>query len=244
MDMLPAVRLLGIKIMLPKSLQELIRPKATVKLRRNAEQQGYVRLDDLLSFDWQVALGDTIVSPDEFRKLLTNASGLFRFKENYIYVSEPEMEKLYKFFSADKSLNSYQLLQTALSEEYEGAPVLLTGEVRELIRELTSAEDIMLPAGLIAILRPYQKRGYSWMYRNSRIGFGSIIADDMGLGKTVQVISILMKLKEENALNDKYKALVVVPTGLLTNWQSEIRKFAPSLSSHIYHGGVRDIKQV
>ncbi len=243
MDMLPAVRLLGIKIMLPKSLQELIHPKATVKLRRNAEQQGYVRLDDLLSFDWQVALGDTIVSPDEFRKLLTNASGLFRFKENYIYVSEPEMEKLYKFFSADKSLNSYQLLQTALSEEYEGAPVLLTGEVRELIRELTSAEDIMLPAGLNATLRPYQKRGYSWMYRNSRIGFGSIIADDMGLGKTVQVISILMKLKEENALNDKYKALVVVPTGLLTNWQSEIRKFAPSLSSHIYHGGVRDIKQ-
>ncbi|MDT8373851.1 MAG: SNF2 helicase-associated domain-containing protein, partial [Bacteroidales bacterium] len=59
MEMLPAVRLLDIKIMLPKSLQELIRPKATVKLRRNAEQQGYVRLDDLLSFDWQVALGDT-----------------------------------------------------------------------------------------------------------------------------------------------------------------------------------------
>lgn len=242
MEVLPAVRLLDIKIMLPKSLQELLHPKPTVKLKRNNEQQGYVRLDDLLSFDWQVAIGDTLMSPEEFNKLLKNATGLFRFKENYIYVNEPEMEKLHRFFSSDKPLNSYQLLQTALAEEYEGAPVLLTDEVHGLIRELTSAEDIPLPQGLNAQLRPYQQRGYSWMYRNSRIGFGSIIADDMGLGKTLQVISILLKFKEENAINDKYKALVVVPTGLLTNWQAEIQKFAPSVSSHIYHGGTRDIK--
>lgn len=71
-EVLPAVRLLDIKIMLPKSLQELLRPKPTVKLRRNAEQQGYVRLDDLLSFDWQVAIGDALMSPDEFKKLLKN----------------------------------------------------------------------------------------------------------------------------------------------------------------------------
>lgn len=242
MEVLPAVRLLDIKIMLPKSLQELLRPKPTVKLKRNNEQQGYVRLDDLLSFDWQVAIGDTLMSPEEFNKLLKNATGLFRFKENYIYVNESEMEKLHKFFSSDKPLNSYQLLQTALAEEYEGAPVLLTDEVQGLIRELTSTSTIPLPQGLNAQLRPYQQRGYSWMYRNSRIGFGSIIADDMGLGKTLQVISILLKFKEENAINDKYKALVVVPTGLLTNWQSEIAKFAPSVSSHIYHGGARDIK--
>ena len=242
-EVLPAVRLLDIKIMLPKSLQELLRPKPTVKLKRNNEQQGYVRLDDLLSFDWQVAIGDTLISPGEFDKLLKNATGLFRFKENYIYVSELEIEKLHKFFSNDKPLNSYQLLQTALSEEYEGAPVLLTKEVRKLISELTSTVNIPPPQGLNARLRPYQQRGYSWMYRNSRIGFGSIIADDMGLGKTLQVISILLKFKEENAINDKNKALVVVPTGLLTNWQIEIEKFAPTVSSYIFHGGIRDIKQ-
>jgi len=115
--------------------------------------------------------------------------------------------------------------------------------VRELINELTSSEDIPLPQGLNAQLRPYQQRGFSWMYRNSRIGFGSVIADDMGLGKTLQVISILLKLKEENALDKKNKALVVVPTGLLTNWQAEIAKFAPSLSTHIFHGTLRDLEQ-
>ncbi len=241
MEMLPAVRLLNIKIMLPRSLQELLRPKATVKLKRKNDQQGFVRLDDLLTFDWQVAVGETIMSPDEFARLLDNADGLFRFKENFIYVSESEIEKLFKQLHTGKPLNSYQLLQTALSGEYEGAPVMLTGEVEELIRELTSSSDIALPKELNATMRPYQQRGYSWMYRNSRIGFGSIIADDMGLGKTLQVIAILLKFKEENAINEKSRALVIVPTGLLTNWQSEMMKFAPSLTSHIHHGPSRDI---
>jgi SNF2 family DNA or RNA helicase/uncharacterized Zn finger protein len=241
MDVLPAIRLLDIKIMLPKALRELLHPKVSLKIKKNPDGQGFVRLDDLLSFDWQVAIGEHLISPEEFDKLLKNASRLFKFKENYIYVNDKDIEKLHKAFTNVKPLTPYQLLQTALSEEYAGAPVLLTDEVKKLIQELTDNKDIPLPQGLNAQLRPYQQRGFSWMYRNSRIGFGSIIADDMGLGKTLQVISILLKLKEENALNEKHKALVVVPTGLLTNWQAEIAKFAPSLSSHIFHGATRNL---
>ena len=242
-NIIPAIKLLDIQVLLPKSLQYLLKPQASVKLKRKSVNQGYVRLDDLLAFDWQVALGDVLVSPEEFKKLMKNAGGLFRFKEKYIYVSEGEIEKLKKLFESEKELNSYELLQAALSEEYNGAKISLTDDVRDIIQELTSNKDIPLPAGLNAQLRPYQHRGFSWMYRNSRIGFGSIIADDMGLGKTIQVIAILLKLKEEEAIDQKNKALVVVPTGLLTNWKAEIEKFAPSISTHIFHGGARDIKQ-
>ncbi|MDR1973966.1 MAG: DEAD/DEAH box helicase [Bacteroidales bacterium] len=243
MEVLPAIRLLDIKILLPKSLQELLRPKVSVKLKKSSDSQGFLRLDDLLSFEWQIALGNKVISLADFQKLMKNASRLFKFKENYIYVSDTDIEKLNKAITGGKLLNSYQLLQTALAEEYDGAPVALTNEVRDLIRELTSEEDIPLPKGLNVELRPYQQRGFSWMYRNSRIGFGSVIADDMGLGKTLQVISILLKLKEENAIDKKHKALVVVPTGLLINWKAEIEKFAPSLSTHIFHGATRDLKQ-
>ncbi|MFZ4724195.1 MAG: SNF2-related protein [Paludibacter sp.] len=242
-NIIPAIKLLDIQVLLPKSLQHLLKPQASVKLKRKAVNQGYVRLEDLLAFDWQVALGDVLISPEEFKKLLKNASGLFRFKERYIYVSEEEIERLKKIFESDKELNSYELLQAALSEEYNGAKISLTDEVRDMIQELNSNEDIPLPAGLNAQLRPYQQRGFSWMYRNSRIGFGSIIADDMGLGKTLQVIAILLKLKEEEAIDKKHKALIVVPTGLITNWQAEFNKFAPSISTHVFHGSARDIKQ-
>lgn len=243
MEILPAIRLLDIKVMLPKSLQNILKPKVSLKLKRRSEAESFIRLDDLLAFDWQVALGNAMISPDEFKKLLKNANQLFKFKENYIYVSDTEVEKIFKHLSSNKPLSSFELLQAALSEEFEGAPVLLTEDVKNLIVELTSNEEIPLPQGLIAEMRPYQQRGYSWMYRNSRIGFGSIIADDMGLGKTVQVISILLKMKEEKALNKKQKALVVAPTGLLTNWQSEINKFAPTLTSHIFHGASRKMNQ-
>ncbi len=241
-EILPAIKLLDVKVLLPKSLQHLLKPKISLKLKRKNEEQGYVRLDQLLAFDWKVAIGDTLISPEEFNKLLKNAAGLFRFKERYIYVNEQEIEKLKKAFENEKELSAYELLQTALAEEFEGSKVQLSDEVRDMIRDFTSNEEIPLPDGLNATLRPYQHRGFSWMYRNSRIGFGSIIADDMGLGKTLQVISLLLKLKQDEALNRKHRALVVVPTGLLTNWKAEIEKFAPSISTHIFHGGARDIK--
>ncbi len=242
MNMLPAIRLLDIKTYLPRSLKELLRPKASVKLKAKSGGEGsFIRLDDLLTFDWQIAIGDQIMTPDEYKKLIRNASGLLKFKENYIYVDENDLEKLQKHFTNSKPLSSYQLLQTALMEEYEGTPVILTSEVKEMIRELTSDKAISLPTGLKAKLRPYQHRGFSWMYRNMKIGFGSILADDMGLGKTVQVIAFLLKMKEEKAINSKHKALIVVPTGLLNNWQAEIERFAPSLTTHIYHGTTRDL---
>ncbi|MDR2498210.1 MAG: DEAD/DEAH box helicase [Tannerellaceae bacterium] len=242
-EVLPAVRLLGVRVMLPKSLQTLLHPKVSVKLSKTAKGRGFINMSDLLSFNWQVALGDTIVSPEEFEAMLKTASRLFKFKESYIYVSDADIERIRKAIASGKPLTPSQMLHTALTDEYEGAPVVVSDEVRELIHELNATDEIALPNDLNAQMRPYQSRGYSWMYRNSRIGFGSIIADDMGLGKTLQVIAVLLKYKEEGLINNKHKALVVVPTGLLTNWQAEVEKFAPSLSIYIFHGQSRDAAQ-
>ena len=117
----------------------------------------------------------------------------------------------------------------------------MSDEVRQLIRELTAQADIPVPADIHATLRPYQERGYSWMYRNMRIGFGSIIADDMGLGKTLQVITLLQRMKDEGMLDEK-RVLIVVPTGLITNWQAELHRFAPQLTIFTYHGPQRSLK--
>ena len=134
------------------------------------------------------------------------------------------------------------MLRAALSGEYLGSRIELTADVQKLIKELTHFNEIDLPKGINAQLRPYQHRGFSWMYRNAQIGFGSVLADDMGLGKTLQVITTLLKYKEDGLLENG-KALVVAPTGLLTNWQTELEKFAPSLKVKIYHGSNRKIEK-
>ncbi len=98
------------------------------------------------------------------------------------------------------------------------------------------------PAGLQATLRPYQQRGYAWLWRNASLGLGSVIADDMGLGKTLQVLALLLRLKQDGALADG-RALVVVPTSLLTNWQKEAERFTPGLSVAVFHGAKRELSK-
>lgn len=236
MQAVPAIQLLDVNILLPKSLQYILKPKASVRIKQKTKDgQGFVRLDKLLDFDWQVAIGDTLLNEADFRKLLKNSEGLIKYKTKYIYVSKDDLEKLHKHFASGKEMNAYEMLRAAISGDYFGASVALTDEVIQLIKELTHQKDIPLPHGIKASLRPYQQRGFSWMYRNTKIGFGSVIADDMGLGKTLQVITTLLKYKEDGLFENE-KALVIAPTGLLTNWQAEIEKFAPSLQCRLYHG--------
>jgi uncharacterized Zn finger protein/ERCC4-related helicase len=240
MEMIPAIQLLDIDILLPKELQNILKPKSSLKIKRKSEGKSFINLGQLFDFDWQIAIGDTLLNEAEFNKLLKKSEGLLKYKSNYIYVNQSELEKIHKHFASTKALSAFEMLRAALSGEYQGATIGLTDEVRDLIQELTHFAEIDLPKGINATLRPYQHRGFSWMYRNAKIGFGSVLADDMGLGKTLQVITTLLKYKEDGLL-DQEKALVVAPTGLLINWQTEIEKFAPSLKTKIYHGTTRKL---
>ena len=242
MEMIPAIQLLGISILLPKSLQEILKPKSSLKIKSKGSNKSFIRLDHLLDFDWQIAIGNTVMGESEFKELLTKSDGLIKYKTHYIYVNPQELEKIYKHFTQAKELTPFQMLRAALSGEYQGAKIELTDEVKNMIAELTNFSEIPLPTNINATLRPYQHRGFSWMYRNAKIGFGSVLADDMGLGKTLQVITMLQKYKEDGLLQDA-KALVVAPTGLLTNWLSEIEKFAPQLKAKIFHGTNRKLEK-
>ncbi|MBN2365680.1 MAG: SNF2 helicase associated domain-containing protein [Calditrichaeota bacterium] len=83
-------------------------------------------------------------------------------------------------------------------------------------------------------LRDYQKTGLDWLNFLNKFYVGGILADDMGLGKTIQVIALMVHLKGKNDLSPP--TLIVVPLTVLHNWDREIRRFAPSIKSLIYHG--------
>lgn len=241
-EILPLMRLFGINLILPKSLRHLIRPEVSMKItKKSAETSGFLRLDDLLDFEWHVAVGDELLSEDDFRKLVRGLSGFIKFKDRYIFLKPGELDRLHQNLRKPPKTNGADLLRIALAEEFQGRKIELTEEIRRLLEQLKNTPEIPLPQNLRAELRPYQRRGYEWLYKNSAVGFGSLLADDMGLGKTVQVITTLLKFKEEGRL-EKEKALIVVPTSLLSNWQKEIEKFAPGLTKIIYHGANRDFQ--
>ena len=238
---MPMLKMLGVKVLLPKSLQDIVRPKVSLKVSgKESGTKGFFNLDTLLDFEWKIAIGDQRISVAEFKKLLQKSEQLIKIKGQYIYLSESDIAKLME--TIEKGVpTQMQLMQAAISEEYDGERIELSAELKKQIEALRKLDKVDVPSEISATLRPYQQSGYWWMYRNSKLGLGSIIADDMGLGKTLQVITLLQKLKNENVVNEKTPAVIVVPTALLFNWTKEIEHFAPQLSSSIFHGTARNL---
>lgn len=87
--------------------------------------------------------------------------------------------------------------------------------------------SVVPPTGLRTRMKPHQVQGLEWLAQCCAAGRpGALLADDMGLGKTLQAIAFMAWLQEEAAAGRRQAAplLIVAPTGLLGNWQSEIRK--------------------
>lgn len=244
---LPTIRLFGIKVLLPKALQKLLRPQLSMAIETAESnvvaKSGLVNMQDMLRFHWRIAVGTQQLTAEEFLEMINRYSGIVKLKDEYVYFDEREVLRLIHQLEQSEALAGPMLLQVALAEEYEGAKVTLSKDVQSLMSTFRKADPISLPVGLQASLRPYQQRGMDWLYKNTKLGFGSILADDMGLGKTLQIITLILKLKEEGELT-KNKALVVVPTTLLTNWQKEVQKFAPALVVSVYHGPNRNLAQL
>jgi SNF2 family DNA or RNA helicase len=243
LEILPTLRLLGIPILLPKELEQLIKPQVSLKVKSAPKSnKTFTGLDQMLSFDWQVALGDKLIGIEEFRKLVRDSRGIVRFKDQFIYVNEAEIVKLMKALEKSPELSQAELLKTSLSGEYQGAKIELSEEAQELLTKLLTIPELATPDTLQATLREYQKRGWTWLYHNSQFGFGSLLADDMGLGKTIQIITLLLKWQHEKKIDDA-PVLIIVPTTLLTNWVKECNKFAPELKTWVYHGQNRKLPQ-
>lgn len=88
--------------------------------------------------------------------------------------------------------------------------------------------------GFLATLRPYQQVGLDWLQFLREYGLAGILADDMGLGKTVQALAHL-HLEKAAGRADR-PSLVVAPTSLMLNWQSEAAQFTPELKVLVLHG--------
>ena len=99
-------------------------------------------------------------------------------------------------------------------------------------------EVIEFPEKYATLLRDYQKEGARWMKHLYDIGLNGILADDMGLGKTLQVLCLL-----ECFIPKELPSLIVCPSSLMFNWESEIEKFQVALDAVCVYGTQKERKQ-
>lgn len=105
---------------------------------------------------------------------------------------------------------------------------------KDVVRSINDVDetDFEVPNVLKAVLRSYQKTGFSWLKTLEKYNFGGILADDMGLGKTIQVITLLLDEK----IKSKKTSIIVCPSSLYINWKKEISKFSPQMKILVVSG--------
>ena len=242
-----------IEVILPKELVNIVVPRASINAKVKASRSkdladifnntssSRIALDDILEFSYEIAIGNEKISLEEFNKLVEGSNGLIKYKNKYVLVDKEESKKIFEQIAKAnlKSLSRMELIHASMSGQLDQYDFDYDSAFAKVIQDFTKPVEVTPPDALNGELRPYQMTGLKWLWTNVSKGFGVCMADDMGLGKTIQVISLILKMKEEGTLTKP--VLVICPTTLMGNWMKELQMFAPSLDAVVYHGAERQL---
>ncbi|MDT9024170.1 SNF2 helicase associated domain-containing protein [Rossellomorea yichunensis] len=164
--------------------------------------------------------------------LLSLETNEFQDIQRFLHTSQAEKNDLIKGLE----LPLHQSLQ--LLDSVDASNTFKLGKsYKEFLQHIMNpgSMEFSISPTLNTLLREYQKEGYRWMKTLAFYGLGGILADDMGLGKTIQSISFIFSELDE-IRKQKLPALIVCPSSLMYNWQSEFTKFAPEIQAVILDG--------
>ncbi|MBF0467151.1 MAG: DEAD/DEAH box helicase [Nitrospirae bacterium] len=135
-----------------------------------------------------------------------------------------------------QSVRIHPLAAIALDDFFESVKSLDSdSEWKDFTQRVSNSviSDKNVPSTLQAELRDYQVEGFKWLSKLSDWGAGACLADDMGLGKTLEALAAILDRASGGP------SLVVVPTSVLSNWQKEVDRFAPTFNVIVFGGKER-----
>jgi non-specific serine/threonine protein kinase len=223
------------------------RPQVSVTV--DSKKDGGLGIHAMLSFNANVTLDGVKLSPEEWRQIKASPTGLVNLRGQWVEVDRERLDQMLDHWTRVQQAHESSGLSfhegmrwlagvpTAAGDEAaafeldgnrEWSEVVAGKNLQALLDQLRAPAEAERIPGLKATLRPYQKRGASWLHFLSSLGLGACLADDMGLGKTLQVIALLC-LRREAAHEDSTPTILVVPASLIGNWRAELARFAPHL---------------
>jgi SNF2 family DNA or RNA helicase len=165
-----------------------------------------IGLGALVKYRWEIALGETTLTLEEFEHLAKKNSPLVRVNGKWVEIRPEDVQAAIKFMRENQSgeMSVGDALRVAYGSDLRetGIPVVgleATGWVASLMnaeaahKQLSSVDP---PKTFHGTLRPYQLKGLSWLVFLERMGLSMCLADDMGLGKTVQLLALLAMERE------------------------------------------------
>ncbi len=205
-------------------------------------------LNSLIGYHWEIAIGDTTLTLNEFEQLAQQNAPLVRIGGQWVEIRPEDVENAVKFIGENPGgeMELGDAMQLALASDASQTGLAVTGVeatgwVAALLGGDTGGASVELPKldapdTFRGTLRPYQARGMSWMVFMEQFGFGACLADDMGLGKTIQLLALMTHERAEAGERVIGPTLMIVPMSVIGNWVKEAEKFAPSLKVMVHHG--------
>ncbi|WP_433798728.1 DEAD/DEAH box helicase [Actinomycetospora sp. CA-084318] len=220
-------------------------PEGVVALR------GRLRKEELVEFAWKLAVDGEPLSDEEMRALVHAKAPLVFLRGRWVAVDAERLRAGLEFLDrapTEGTVGDVLALHSAYHDDLPpewAAPlpvedVTAAGSLGALLSGAADAHLELLddPPALEATLRPYQRRGVSWLAFLAGLRVGGVLADDMGLGKTLQVLALEAheRVPDDGSLPP---TLLVAPTSVVGNWQREAARFTPGLRVVVHHGAGR-----
>jgi superfamily II DNA or RNA helicase len=250
----PQLESAGVVVRMPATWQANRPPRPKVTAKVGGKLLSGVGQDALLDFRMDVTLDGETLTPAEVRELLAKSDGLALVRGRWVEVDRERLSRMMEYFgeaervAAENGLSLRDALRMiagadvdadddSAASEADWGKVVAGPWLAETLKGLRSPEGLAgidPGSALKGTLRPYQQVGVRWLYLLAKLGLGACLADDMGLGKTIQILSLLLVLRNQNR-DQRQPSLLVAPASLLANWASELERFAPSLKALIAH---------
>ncbi|HXO30990.1 MAG TPA: DEAD/DEAH box helicase, partial [Candidatus Acidoferrales bacterium] len=250
----PQLESAGVVVRMPATWQANRPPRPQVTAKVGGKLLSGVGQDALLDFRMDVTLDGETLTPAEVRELLAKSDGLALVRGRWVEVDRERLSRMMEYFgeaervAAESGLSLRDALRMIAGADVdadddsaasaaEWGKVVAGPWLAETLKGLRSPEGLAgidPGSALNGTLRPYQQVGVRWLYLLAKLGLGACLADDMGLGKTIQILSLLLVLRNQNR-DQRQPSLLVAPASLLANWASELERFAPSLNALIAH---------
>ena len=163
-------------------------------------------------------------------------------EEDFSFISERRLRKRKPagfIREESESEDDIPLSQRANKRKRENTPEcelenwedLYDREGREFDGQPIPPEQPLLVTG--GVMKDYQLAGLKWITSLRKLGASGILADEMGLGKTLQTIAVFCQLYESEREPGPF--LVIAPLSTISNWQQEVKRFAPAAPVHLLY---------
>lgn len=243
------------------------RIKAKVKSKGGTSGSAWFGLQQLVEFDWRLALGDVELSEEEFTRLVAEQRRLVQIRGQWIQVDLEMIQHVIQYVSRIKKKQGLPLRDVLqmywAAEDQVPSPVSQTDHDAlparsnesespewsldiELNRHLQALVDQLQAVEKIpAIAKPAGLHAELRGYQEQGVAW-LLFMRKYGLGCCLaddmglgKTVQCITYLLGMREEGATGPALLICPTSVLGNWEKELQKFAPDLQVYVHYGSQR-----